>query len=67
MSRPLRFIPEEGAFVDITCRIIQSRYLLRPDPVLADILLACGERISSPGATRRKRPSRSPNCPAGVI
>jgi len=39
MSRPLRFIPEEGALVDVTCRTIQSRYLLRPDPVLADILL----------------------------
>jgi len=39
MSRPIRFIPEEGALVDITCRTIQSRYLLRPDPVLNDILL----------------------------
>jgi REP element-mobilizing transposase RayT len=39
MSRPLRFIPEEGALVDVTCRTIQSRYLLRPDLVLADILL----------------------------
>jgi REP element-mobilizing transposase RayT len=39
MSRPPRYIPEEGAFVDITCRTIQSRYLLRPDPVLNDILL----------------------------
>src|SRR5215207_3793818 len=39
MSRPLRYIPEEGALVDVTCRTIQSRYLLRPDPVLADILL----------------------------
>ena len=39
MSRSLRYIPEEGALVDVTCRTIQSRYLLRPDPVLADILL----------------------------
>ncbi|HVG10332.1 MAG TPA: transposase [Thermoanaerobaculia bacterium] len=39
MSRPLRFIPEEGALVDITCRTIQSRYLLRPDPALNEILL----------------------------
>ena len=39
MSRPLRFIPEEGALVDITCRTIQSRYLLRPDPMLNDIVL----------------------------
>ncbi len=39
MSRPIRFIPEEGALVDITCRTIHSRYLLRPDPALNDILL----------------------------
>ena len=39
MSRPLRFIPEEGALVEITCRTIQSRYLLRPDPLLNDIVL----------------------------
>jgi REP element-mobilizing transposase RayT len=39
MSRPLRFIPEEGALVDITCRTIQSRYLLRPDPALNEIVL----------------------------
>ena len=39
MSRPLRFIPEEGALVDITCRTIHSRYLLRPDPALNEIML----------------------------
>jgi REP element-mobilizing transposase RayT len=39
MSRPIRFIPEEGALVDITCRTIQSRYLLRPDPALKEIVL----------------------------
>src|SRR5215210_118727 len=39
MSRSLRFIPEEGALVDITCRTIQSRYLLRPDPALNEIVL----------------------------
>src|SRR5215207_5790135 len=39
MSRPLRFIPEEGALVDITCRTIQSRYLLRPDSLLNEIVL----------------------------
>jgi len=39
MSRPIRFIPEEGALVEITCRTIQSRYLLRPGPALDDILL----------------------------
>jgi len=39
MSRPIRYIPEQGALVEITCRTIQSRYLLRPDPALNDILL----------------------------
>jgi len=39
MSRPLRFIPEEGALVDITCRTIHSRYLLRPDPALNEVVL----------------------------
>jgi uncharacterized DUF497 family protein len=39
MSRPLRFIPEEGALVEITCRTIHSRYLLRPDPALNEIVL----------------------------
>ena len=39
MSRPIRFIPEEGTLVEVTCRTIQGRYLLRPDPELDDILL----------------------------
>jgi len=39
MSRPIRFIPEEGSLVEITCRTDQGRYLLRPDPVINDILL----------------------------
>jgi len=39
MSRHLRFIPEEGTLVEITCRTIQGRFLLRPGPALDDILL----------------------------
>ena len=39
MSRRIRFIPEEGSLVEITCRTDQGRYLLRPDPVIDDILL----------------------------
>ena len=39
MSRPLRFIPEEGSLVEVTCRTTQGRYLLRPDPELDDLLL----------------------------
>ena len=50
MSRPLRFIPEEGALVEVTCRTIQSRYLLRPDPALNDIVLGVL------GRTQRRHP-----------
>ena len=39
MSRAIRFIPEQGALVEITCRTIQSRFLLRPDPALDEIVL----------------------------
>jgi len=39
MSRRPRFIPEKGSFVEITCRTDQGRFLLRPDPVIDDILL----------------------------
>ncbi len=39
MSRPIRFIPEDGSLVEITCRTDQGRYLLRLDPVIDDILL----------------------------
>ena len=31
MSYPLRYVPEGGAFVEITINTIQGRYLLRPD------------------------------------
>ena len=31
MSRPQRYIPEGGALVEITHRVTQGRYLLRPD------------------------------------
>ncbi len=31
MSRPLRYIPDGGALVEITINMIQGRYLLRPD------------------------------------
>jgi|SRR5215203_1986480 len=39
MSRPLRFIPKEGALVHVTCRTIQSRFLLRPSPALNQIVV----------------------------
>jgi hypothetical protein len=38
MSRPLRFIPEGGALVEVTCRTLQSRFLLRPGRELDEII-----------------------------
>ena len=39
MSRPLRFIPEGGALVEVTCRTIHSRFLLRPSRKLDEIIV----------------------------
>jgi putative transposase len=39
MSRPLRFIPEGGALVEVTCRTLQSRFLLRPGGALDEIIV----------------------------
>ena len=39
MARRVRFIPEDGALVEVSCRTIQSRYLLRPGPALNEIIL----------------------------
>jgi REP element-mobilizing transposase RayT len=39
MARRLRFIPDPGALVEVTCRALQSRFLLRPGPALDAILL----------------------------
>lgn len=38
MSRRLRFIPP-GSLVEVTCRTVQGRLLLRPTPVLRDLTL----------------------------
>ncbi len=38
MSRPLRFIPE-GCLVEVTCRTLHGRFLLRPSQELNDIVL----------------------------
>jgi len=49
MSRKLRFVPEGGALVEVTCRTTQSRYLLRPSPELNEIIvgvLARAQRYS---------------------
>jgi len=39
MARRLRWVPEEGALVDVTCRTVQGRYLFRPSPELNEIAL----------------------------
>ncbi|HSG39496.1 MAG TPA: hypothetical protein VLE27_07635 [Thermoanaerobaculia bacterium] len=38
MARTLRFIPEEGALVEVTCRTMRGRYLFRPSPELNEII-----------------------------
>src|SRR5436190_1472198 len=32
MSRPLRYLPEGGSLVEVTCRTLHARFLLRPCP-----------------------------------
>jgi len=39
MSRRLRFIPEGGALVEVTCRTVHGRLLLRPRPELNEIIV----------------------------
>ena len=39
MSRQLRFIPDGGALVEVTCRTLQGRFLLRPSPTLDEIIV----------------------------
>jgi len=47
MSRKLRFVPEGGALVEVTCRTIQGRLLLRPSQQLNDIILGVLGRTQS--------------------
>ena len=39
MARRLRFIPEGGALVEVTCRTVQGRFLLKPSEALRSIVL----------------------------
>ena len=39
MSRPLRFVPEGGALVEVTLRTIHSRFLLRPGQTINEVIL----------------------------
>jgi hypothetical protein len=48
MGRKLRYIPDGGALVEITCRTLQGRPLLRPSPELNDIaagILGTAQRL----------------------
>jgi REP element-mobilizing transposase RayT len=38
MSRRLRFIPEGGSLVEVTCRTVQGRHLLCPSPQANEII-----------------------------
>ena len=53
MSRRLRFVPEGGALVEVTCRTLHSRFLLRPSQKLKDIVLGVL------GRAQRKYPVRA--------
>jgi putative transposase len=52
MSRRLRYIPEGGALVEVTCRTIHSRFLLRPGQALNEIV------VGVLGRAQRKYPTR---------
>lgn len=47
MSRRLRFIPEGGALVEVTCRTIQGRFLLKPTDDLRTIIVGVLARAQS--------------------
>jgi len=38
MGRKLRYLPDDNHLVEITCRVIQRRFLLRPSPQLKAII-----------------------------
>jgi len=39
MTRPIRFIPPGGSLVEVTCRTVQGRFLLRPSRELNEIIV----------------------------
>jgi hypothetical protein len=57
MSRRLRYVPEGGALVEVTCRTVHSRFLLRPSLALNEIVL---------GVLARARSLKSPGTLLGV-
>jgi REP element-mobilizing transposase RayT len=52
MSRRLRYIPDGGALVEVTCRTLQGRFLLRPSRQLNELVLGVL------GRTQRLNPVR---------
>ncbi|HMB53313.1 MAG TPA: transposase [Thermoanaerobaculia bacterium] len=46
MSRPIRFIPPGGAVVEITCRTLHGRYLLKPSRELNEIVVGIVARAA---------------------
>ncbi len=55
MSRPLRYIPDGGALVEITINMIQGRYLLRPDKRgrVNELILGLNTRQNCPGSAHQ--------------
>jgi len=39
MAREHRFIPEAGAFVEVACRTLQGRFLLKPTDELRSVVI----------------------------
>ena len=52
MSRTLRNVPEGGALVEVTCRTIHSRFLLRPGQAINEVI------VGVLGRAQRKYPIR---------
>jgi REP element-mobilizing transposase RayT len=45
MGRKLRYLPDDNHLVEITCRVIQRRFLLRPSPKLNAIIIGALARF----------------------
>ena len=39
MARRLRYVPPSGGLVEVTCRTIQGRSLLRPSAILTELII----------------------------
>jgi REP element-mobilizing transposase RayT len=45
VGRKLRYLPDDNHLVEITCRVIQRRFLLRPSPLLNAIIIGALARF----------------------